>query len=79
MADAVLYTCGLGYHKAYLNDEETDDAELDPAHSNYAHVCYYRVTPGVGEIVTEGLNRLEIKVAPRLAQERHGVHVLHAG
>lgn len=64
VADAVLYTCGLGYHKAYLNDEETDDAELDPAHSNYAHVCYYRVTPGVGETVTEGLNRLEIKVAP---------------
>lgn len=64
VAAAVLYTCGLGYHKVYLNDQETDDAELDPAHSNYAHTCYYRVSLGAEELLTDGLNRLEIKVAP---------------
>ena len=64
VADAVLYTCGLGYHKAYLNNEETDDAELDPAHANYHKVCYYKVNPAAGDLLAEGENRLEIKVAP---------------
>ena len=63
VADAVLYTCGLGYHKAYLNWEETNDALLDPAHSNYSKVCYYRVDAESAGLLTEGKNRLEIKVA----------------
>ena len=63
-ASAVLYTCGLGYHKAYLNRTELNDAVLDPAHSNYAKVCYYRVDLNAAEMLREGLNRLEIKVAP---------------
>ena len=64
LKSAVLYTCGLGYQKACLNDNETDDAELDPAHSNYGKVCYYRVNPHAADLLRTGQNRLLIKVAP---------------
>ena len=64
VADAVLYTCGLGYHRATINGEPVTDAVLDPAHSNYSKVCYYRVTPDAAEYLQPGQNRLEIQVAP---------------
>lgn len=64
VSDAVLYTCGLGYHKAILNGHAVTDARMDPAHSNYAKVCYYRVTPEAGSAMVEGENTLEILVAP---------------
>lgn len=64
VADAVLYTCGLGYHRATLNGEEVTDAVLDPAHANYHKVCYYRVTPEAAGLLTEGENCLAVAVAP---------------
>ncbi len=64
VSEAVLYTCGLGYHKAALNGQAVTDAVLDPAHSNYAKICYFRVTPEAADFLVEGTNRLEISVAP---------------
>ncbi len=62
--DAVLYYCGLGYHKAYLNNRQLNADYLDPAHANYAKTCYYKVDFYANEYLTEGANRLEIQVAP---------------
>lgn len=64
VADAVLYTCGLGYQRATLNGAEVTDAVLDPAHSNYRKVCYYRTTPDAAALLTEGENCLAVAVAP---------------
>ena len=61
---AMLYYCGLGYHHASFNGELFDCWHLDPAHANYAKTCYYRVTRLPGGQLPEGVNRLEIKVAP---------------
>lgn len=38
---AVLYYCGLGLSKPYLNGNKIDDCYLQPAHSNYKKECYY--------------------------------------
>ena len=62
--DAMLYYCGLGYHKAYLNNRQLNADYLDPAHANYAKTCYYKVDFYANECLTEGANRLEIQVAP---------------
>ena len=62
--DAMLYYCGLGYHKAYLNNRQLNADYLDPAHANYAKTCYYKVDFYAKECLTEGANRLEIQVAP---------------
>ena len=61
---AVLYYCGLGYHDAMLNGNSLDVARLDPAHTNYAKTCYYRVNHVYIPDFREGENDLEIKVAP---------------
>ena len=61
---AVLYYCGLGYHDAMLNGNSLDVARLDPAHTNYAKTCYYRVEHVHIPYFREGENDLEIEVAP---------------
>lgn len=59
---AVLYACGLGYHKIFLNGEPLGDAELDPLHSDYSKSCYYVMLPDIAERLAEGGNRLGIVV-----------------
>ncbi len=61
---AYLYYCGLGYHTAAINDMEVSDSVLDPAHSNYAKTCYYRVEEIDIENLLDGENTLSIEVAP---------------
>ena len=61
---AVLYYCGLGYHDASINGNRVDGVKMDPAHSNYAKTCYYRVEHVYVPYFREGENDLEIKVAP---------------
>lgn len=61
---AVLYYCGLGYHEATVNGNIVDYVKMDPAHTNYAKTCYYRVNHVHIPDFREGENDLEIKVAP---------------
>ena len=61
---AMLYYCGLGYHHASFNGEPFDCWHLDPAHTNYAKTCYYRVSHLRENLIQKGKNRLEIQVAP---------------
>ena len=61
---AVLYYCGLGYHEATVNGNIVDNVKMDPAHTNYAKTCYYRVNHVYIPDFREGENDLEIKVAP---------------
>ena len=53
---AVLYACGLGYHKLYLNSEALDSAALDPVHADYTKTCYYTMLPGVERQLKPGIN-----------------------
>lgn len=55
---AVLYACGIGYHKLYLNGEIVDSAELDPANTDYAAQCQYVVWPGLERMLKPGTNCL---------------------
>lgn len=55
---AVLYACGIGYHKLYLNGEALDAAELDPANTDYAAQCQYVVWPGLEGRLRPGANCL---------------------
>lgn len=64
VAEATLYYCGLGYHKAEINGRDLVDSLMDPAHANYAKTCYYKVFPFAGDELQMGTNRIEIKVAP---------------
>ena len=57
---AVLYACGLGYHKLYLNGEELDQTALDPVHADYTKSCYYTMLPGVENQLKPGTNCLGI-------------------
>ncbi len=61
---AVLYSCGLGYSVPTINGERVSDAVLDPAHSNYAKVCYFRVSVDAAKLLKKGGNRIEVSVAP---------------
>lgn len=57
---AVLYACGLGYHKLYLNSEALDSAALDPVHADYTKTCYYTMLPGVERQLKPGINCLGV-------------------
>lgn len=57
---AVLYSCGLGYHKLYLNGKAIDDAVLDPLHSDYTKTCYYTMLPDLQDSLKQGANCLGI-------------------
>ena len=45
LKSAVIYACGIGWHKLYLNGAELDAAALDPAHTDYAKTCQYVMLP----------------------------------
>lgn len=60
--EAVLYLCGLGYQKAWLNGVPVDDAVLDPAYSNYAKTAYYTLAD-VRRLLRKGENVLAVEVA----------------
>ncbi len=64
IAAAVLYYCGLGYHRALLNEEAVAEVELDPAHANYAKTCYYRAELLDADRFKDEDNELLIEVAP---------------
>lgn len=55
---AVLYACGLGYHRLFLNGELLDGARLDPVFSDYTKSCYYVMLPEIGERLRPGENCL---------------------
>ena len=60
--NAVLYLCGIGYHKASLNGQTVSDHRLAPSISNYNKRCYYE-TLDVSSLLKAGKNRLEVSVA----------------
>lgn len=60
---AVLYHCGLGLSKAYINGNETDNYRLQPLHTNYAKDCFYVTTPLDTDKFGIGKNKLQITVA----------------
>ena len=53
---AVLYVCGLGWQKTYLNGEPLDNAYLDPADTNYAAQCQYVTYPELKNRLRVGEN-----------------------
>ena len=63
LESACLALCGLGYHRASLNDGKALTYPLDPAHSNYAHLDYYTVHPLKPEELRVGENTLDVLVA----------------
>ncbi|MGM9625848.1 MAG: family 78 glycoside hydrolase catalytic domain, partial [Eubacteriales bacterium] len=63
LESACLFVSGIGYHKVTINGTEADDAELDPAFSDYNKTCYYAVLPYVGELLENGDNCIGIIVA----------------
>ncbi len=59
---AVLYCCGIGYQRISLNGERLGNL-LDPAHSNYAKVCYYTVDARLEKLLNIGENVINIDIA----------------
>ena len=53
---AVLYACGVGYEKLYVNGKALDDAALDPANTDYSRTCQYLVYPELQEVLKPGAN-----------------------
>ena len=60
---AVLYHCGIGLSKAYINGNETDNYRFQPLHTNYAKECFYVTTPLDVDNFSIGENKLQITVA----------------
>lgn len=60
---AVLYYCGLGLCKPYLNDRRLEDYYLRPSHSNYEKECYYTTLPLDASLLNTGDNTLMVQVA----------------
>ena len=60
--NAVLYVCGIGYHKASLNGDPLSDHRLAPSFSNYNKSCYYE-TLDLLPFLKKGNNKLEIAVS----------------
>lgn len=58
VASAVLYACGIGYQKLFLNGEALDNAALDPAHTDYSRTCQYVTYPGFEQKLRRGANCL---------------------
>ena len=56
LKSAVLYVCGLGWQKTYLNGEALDNAYLDPANTNYAVQCRYVTYPDFQKKLKAGEN-----------------------
>ncbi len=49
---AVLYVCGIGYQKVFLNGKALDDCTLDPAVTQYAKECQYVMYPEMEKKLT---------------------------
>lgn len=62
ITNAVLYICGIGYHKPVLNGREISDHCLAPAISDYSKHCYYE-TLDVSHLLKAGENCLNVSVA----------------
>lgn len=60
---AVLYYCGLGLSKAYINGLETDYYRMQPLFTNYTKECCYTITPLDTNDLKIGENSIEIAVA----------------
>ena len=57
---AVLYACGIGYHKVEINGKTAEKTKLDPAFSDYTKTCYYVMLSDVSELLHWGGNLLQI-------------------
>ena len=60
---AVLYYCGLGLSKSYINGTETDNFRLQPAFTNYKKQAQYVTQPIDVSMLNIGKNEIEISVA----------------
>lgn len=60
---AVLYYCGLGLSKPYINGKELDNYRLQPAFTNYKKQAQYITQVIDVSILEKGLNEIEIMVA----------------
>ncbi len=60
LKNAVLYVCGLGWQKPYLNGETLDNAFLDPANTDYSVQCQYVVYPDLKNRLKPGENCLGV-------------------
>ncbi len=73
---AVLYLCGIGYHRASCNSKAVSDHRLAPAMSDYKKHCYYE-TLDVSHLLHAGRNHLEIEVAQGW-RRNHGNYIMDA-
>ncbi len=53
---AVLYACGVGYQKLYVNGEPLDSAALDPANTDFSKTCQYVTYPEFAKELKAGSN-----------------------
>ena len=61
----ILYACGIGYHKLFLNGQPLDgDTYLAPAFSAYHKCCYYTAQVDLQDKLETGENGIGIVVAP---------------
>ncbi len=60
---AALYLCGLGYHEVRINGERVNFDLLDPIHSDYGKVCYYKVIPEMKNFLAME-SEISVTVAP---------------
>lgn len=60
---AVMYYCGLGLSKPYINGLETDNYRLQPAFTNYKKQAQYVTIPLDVSMFKCGLNEVRIAVA----------------
>ena len=58
----MLYACGLGYHKLYINGVAVSNTVLEPLFSDYSKDCYYVMEPEVADKITEGENGIGIVI-----------------
>lgn len=86
---AVLYHCGLGLDKAYINGTAVDNCHLTPAFTNYSHSCCYVISildpsllkPGTNEIqivVASGWRKIQQEMPPGRVMEFSGNMLLNA-
>ena len=62
IADAALFVCGIGYHRARINGIELKRGELAPSYTNFARLCCYEVLQA-GPLLQRGVNTVAITVA----------------
>lgn len=60
---AVVYHCGLGYGKAYVNGKELNRTHLNPAFTNYVKECLYVTDVIDTAMLKKGENTVSIAVA----------------